>query len=172
MARRAPRSLARVVEHFVEGNRVVLLRDGKQAFPAMLDAIEGAREQVLLEMYWFDSDTIGRRFAAALEGAAARGVEVAVLYDSIGSLGADPEMFQKLASAGVRVLEYNPVVPWRRRFRLDRLTTRDHRKILVVDGCTGFTGGINIADEWLPVSEDGGGWRDDMVRIDGPAWAA
>lgn len=167
----APRSLQRVTEHFIGGNVVELLRDGAEAYPAMLQAIAEARRQVLLEMYWFDSDRVGRSFAAALSAAASRGVEVGVIYDAIGSLGADSAMFAELEAAGVRVLEYNPVVPWRRRFRFDRLTRRDHRKILVVDGQVGFTGGINLAEAWLPEADEGGGWRDDMVRIEGPAVA-
>jgi cardiolipin synthase len=80
-------------------------------------------------------------------------------------------MFEDLRRAGVQVIEFNPIAPWKRRFRLSRLTRRDHRKILITDGVTGFTGGINIADFWLPLEEDGAGWRDDMVRIDGPAVA-
>jgi cardiolipin synthase len=156
---------------FVPGNAVTFLRDGREAFPAMLEAIESAKQQILLEMYWFESDRTGRRFAEALARARARGVEVAVIYDSVGSLGADREMFAELERRGVHVLEYHPVAPWRRRFRfsLARLSNRNHRKILVTDGSTGFTGGINLADEWLPLEEEGGGWRDDMVRIVGPA---
>lgn len=156
---------------FVPGNRVTWLRDGKQAFPAMLSAIEQARRQVLLEMYWFDSDAVGRRFAAALTAARRRGVEVAVVYDSVGSIGADRAMFAELEGEGVHVLEYNPIAPWRRRFRLSltRLSRRDHRKLLVVDGNIGFTGGINLARQWAPADEGGDAWRDDMMRIEGPA---
>jgi cardiolipin synthase len=122
-------------------------------------------------MYWFDSDAVGRRFAAALVEARRRGVEVAVIYDSIGSIGTDRNMFAGLEAEGVLLLEFNPVAPWRRRFRLSfaRLSRRDHRKILVVDGNVGFTGGINLARQWSPLEEDGGNWRDDMVRIQGPA---
>ena len=149
-----------------------LLRDGREAFPAMLEAIAQARRQVLLEMYWFASDTIGRRFAEELGRALKRGVEVAIIYDSVGSIGADRTMFAELEAQGAKVLEFNPVAPWRRRFRfsVSRLSRRDHRKILVVDGSVGFTGGINLALQWAPVEEEGaGGWRDDMIRIAGPA---
>ncbi|HEY4102592.1 MAG TPA: phospholipase D-like domain-containing protein [Polyangiaceae bacterium] len=158
-------------EHFVEGNQVWLLRNGETAYPEMLAAIERAEAQVLLEMYWFGSDSIGQKFAAALARAVQRGVEVAVVFDAVGSVGASELMFEELERAGVRVIEFNPIAPWKRRFRLSRLTRRDHRKILVVDGRVGFTGGINIADFWLPLDEGGAGWRDDMVRIDGPAVA-
>lgn len=164
---RIPRRLRAVEERFVAGHRVTLLRDGARAFPAMLDAIREARRQVLLEMYWFDSDEIGRRFANALIEAAERGVEVAVIYDSLGSWEADPEMFSEMRRAGVGVIEYNPLAPWKKRFRLARLTRRDHRKILVADGRIGFTGGINLADVWKPEQEGGRGWRDDMISVEG-----
>ncbi|MEI9940683.1 MAG: phospholipase D-like domain-containing protein [Pseudomonadota bacterium] len=158
-------------EHFVEGNQLRLLRNGSAAFPEMLAAIASAEQQILLEMYWFGSDSIGRKFAAALGAAAKRGVEVSVIFDAVGSVGASDEMFAELERAGAQVIEFNPIAPWKRRFRLSRLTRRDHRKILVIDGKTGFTGGINIADYWLPEDDGGAGWRDDMVRIDGPAVA-
>jgi cardiolipin synthase len=137
----------------------------------MLEAIRSARRQVLLEMYWFDSDKTGQQFASALGQASERGVEVAVIYDSVGSWEADGAMFDELRRAGVHVIEFSPLMPWKRRFRLDRLTLRDHRKILTVDGETGFTGGVNLADVWLPETQDGQGWRDDMVRVQGPAVA-
>ena len=158
-------------EHFVEGNQVRLLRNGGAAFPEMLSAIAKAERQILLEMYWFGSDQIGRKFAAALSAAAQRGVEVSIIFDAVGSVGASDEMFAELERAGARVIEFNPIAPWKHRFRLSKLTRRDHRKILVVDGRVGFTGGINIADFWLPLDDGGGGWRDDMLRIDGPAVA-
>jgi cardiolipin synthase len=158
-------------EHFVEGNQLRLLRNGSAAYPEMLAAIASAEQQILLEMYWFGSDTIGQKFAAALGAAAKRGVEVAIIFDAVGSVGASAEMFAELSRAGAQVIEYNPIAPWKRRFRLSRLTRRDHRKILVIDGKTGFTGGINIADYWLSLDDGGAGWRDDMVRIEGPAVA-
>ena len=166
-----PLRFRKVHGRFVPGNAVRFLRDGREAFPAMLEAIRQAKRQILLEMYWFDSDAVGRRFAAALIEARRRGVEVAVVYDSVGSIGADAGLFTELEEGGVHVLEFNPVAPWRRRFRFDlgRLSRRDHRKILVVDGTVGFTGGINLAKQWAPVEEDGGGWRDDMMQIEGPA---
>jgi len=158
-------------EHFVEGNQLRLLRNGSAAYPEMLAAIASAEQQILLEMYWFGSDSIGRKFAAALSAAAQRGVEVSIIFDAVGSVGASDEMFAELQRAGAQVIEFNPIAPWKQRFRLSRLTRRDHRKILVIDGKTGFTGGINIADYWLPMDDGGAGWRDDMLRIDGPAVA-
>jgi cardiolipin synthase len=153
---------------FVDGNLVTLLRDGNEAYPAMLEAIAAARRQVLLEMFWFGSDRAGRRFAAALLAARERGVEVGLLYDAVGSRDTDPSLFGELRSGGCTVVEFGPLIPWRAHFRPEGLTRRDHRKILVVDGEIGFTGGINVADEWLPKEEGGGGWRDDMLRVEGP----
>jgi len=160
-----------VPERFVEGNSVRLLRDGSQALPAMLEAIEAGVRQILLEMYWFGSDRVGMQFADALARAARRGVQVAVLYDSIGSLETDISLFNGLRAAGCHVIEVNPLWPWHRRFRFDRLAWRDHRKLLVVDALVAFTGGVNLAEPWLPRSQGGLGWRDDMVCLRGPAVA-
>lgn len=166
-----PLRFRKVQGRFIGGNTVKLLRDGKEAFPSMLEAIAQARRQVLLEMYWFGSDAVGKRFAEELVRARRRGVEVAIIYDSLGSIGADRDMFVELQAAGAHVLEYNPVAPWRRKmpFSWSRLSRRDHRKILVVDGTIGFTGGINLASQWAPLEEGGEAWRDDMMRIEGRA---
>jgi cardiolipin synthase len=153
----------------VEGNRVQLLRDGAEAFPPMLAAIDHAREQVLLEMYWFDSDRTGRRFAEALKLARSRGCEVAVMYDALGSITADGAMFEDLRNHGVDVVDWNPVAPWRQRFAPDRLTRRNHRKLLLIDGRIAFTGGFNFADHWLPDPQSGvAAWREDVVQVEGP----
>jgi cardiolipin synthase len=92
-----------------------------------------------------------------------------VIYDSVGSLVVDPEMFRALERAGARVVEFNPISPFSRRFKLARLTRRDHRKILVVDQRIGFTGGINIGDAWLADEDNLEPFRDDMVMVEGPA---
>jgi cardiolipin synthase A/B len=158
-----------MVGGLVEGNHVRFLHDGGECFPAMLDAIACAEREILLEMYWFDSDSTGRRFADALSERARAGVRVHVIYDAFGSIGADASMFDAMRAAGCRVFEYHPVVPWRSRFRLGKINNRDHRKMLIVDGCVGFTGGVNLCDLWAAQDEGGGGFRDDMVRIEGPA---
>lgn len=154
----------------ISGNRVRLFNEGGRAYDAMLAAIDAAERQVLLEMYWFASDDVGRRFADALAAAAARGVQVAVIYDAVGSIESDEAMFDGLRDAGARVVEFHPIKPWRSRFRLGRVVRRDHRKVLSVDAAVGFTGGVNIAKQWL--DHDGvPGFRDDMVEIRGPAVA-
>jgi cardiolipin synthase len=146
---------------------VALLRDGVEAFPAMLDAVAGARHEVLVEMYWFDDTPVARRFLATLTDRAREGVAVRVSYDAVGSIGSDGARFDALVAAGGKVIEYNPIAPWRRRFRLGWVSQRDHRKIVVVDGRVGFIGGLNIGAPWAPRDEGGGGWRDDVARVEG-----
>jgi cardiolipin synthase len=148
---------------------IELLRDGEEAFPAWLEAIASAQHEILLEMYWFGSDRTGQRFAAALMEKARAGCEVFVLYDAVRSLGTDRAMFTALEAVGARVLEFHPIAPWRKRFRFETVALRDHRKMLVIDAKVGFTGGINICDQAAPRAEGGAGWRDDAVRITGPA---
>jgi cardiolipin synthase len=151
----------------LEGHAVDLLIDGTQAFPAMLEAIEQARAFASLETYIFQADGIGHRFRDALAAAARRGVEVRVLYDSIGSLDADSSFWRPLRETGAEAVEFHPLAKWRQRWP-DTLNRRDHRKVLVVDGEVGFCGGINIHDKVLPEDQEGGGWRDTHVRIRGP----
>lgn len=164
-----PRRIRTFQPRFVEGNRLRRLDSGQAAFDAMLAAIEGAATQVLFEMYWFAADAIGEKFFATLGRAASRGVEVLVIYDSLGSIGTDTREFDELRARGARVIEYNPVRPWQARFRLSELTRRDHRKVLVVDGEVGFTGGINVGVEWMPEGLDGAGWKDECLELRGPA---
>lgn len=151
------------------GNRVSLLHDGAQCFPAMLEAIASAQEELLVEMYWFGSDRTGWRFAEALMDKARRGVPVYVIYDAVGSYDADRAVFDAMRAAGCRVHEFHPIAPWRHRFKWTGVQHRDHRKIVVVDGRVGFTGGLNFADEWASPDEGGQGFRDDMIRVEGPA---
>lgn len=137
----------------------------------MLDDIAEAEVEILLEMYWF-AGRIGERFAEAMAARARDGVRVKVVYDAVGSLNADPGLFALLRAAGAEVVEFNPIAPWRTRFQLGTLNRRDHRKLLIVDGRIAYTGGVNIGDPWLAVAEGGEGFRDDMVRIEGPAAGA
>jgi phosphatidylserine/phosphatidylglycerophosphate/cardiolipin synthase-like enzyme len=111
-------------EAMVSGNRVTLLHDGEQAFPAMLEAIAKANREILLEMYWFASDQVGRQFADALVAKAEAGAKVRVIYDAVGSIQSDRRMFARLRDAGCEVLEYNPIAPWRARFREPQTVVR------------------------------------------------
>lgn len=148
-------------------DEVRLLRDGAQAFPAMLDAIRTASHEILLEMYWVGNDAVGTRFRDALAARAAAGVRVNVIYDAVGSLDVGLAWWRPLVAAGGQVYEYHAIWPLDRRFRFDRVELRDHRKLLVVDGDDGFTGGLNLAAKWLPVEEGGAGWRDDVIQVRG-----
>jgi cardiolipin synthase A/B len=150
-------------------NSVRLLRDGPVAFPAMLDAIAAAEKEILLEMYWIGSDRIGRAFRDALADRARSGLLVRVVFDAIGSLETSESFWNPLREAGAEVQEFSPIWPFRRRFRLQHLPHRDHRKLLVVDGMVAFTGGMNIGEEWAPTDSPERGWRDDCIEIRGPA---
>jgi cardiolipin synthase A/B len=152
----------------VGDTRVRLLRDGAEAFPAMLAAIGNARSEVLAEFYWWAADGTGTKFRDALIERARGGVQVRVIFDSVGSLWTEDAFFDPLREAGAEVHEYHPISPLSSRFRLGRLFMRDHRKILVVDGSTGFTGGMNLVDLWAPVEWKGENWRDDVVEVNGP----
>ena len=147
--------------------RVRLLRDGGQALPAMLDAIAHAEREVLLEMYWVGNDAVGREFRDALVERARAGAKVLVIYDALGSIGVTLDWWSPLAAAGGHVAEFHGLRPFDPRFRFAQVELRDHRKLLVVDGLAGFTGGINLATPWLPFDLGGGGWRDDMVEVRG-----
>lgn len=152
----------------VSADRVRHLCDGRQAYPAMLEAIAAARSEVLLEMYWVGADPAGSRFRDALVACARRGVVVRVLYDDVGSLGLSGSWWAPLEAVGGTVASYSPIAPWRKRFRWVQIFFRDHRKLLVVDGEVGVAGGINLARPWLPGEEGGLDWRDDAIEVRGP----
>jgi cardiolipin synthase len=151
----------------VGGNRVRLLRNGVETFPAWLDAIAMARSRVSLEMYIFHDDVIGRRFADALIAAARRGVVVRLLYDFAGCRETPGAFFQRMRAGGVHTIAYHKYRLWRPRFW--GLIRRNHRKTLVCDGEIAFTGGINIANEWVAADEGGGDWHDAVIEVHGPA---
>lgn len=151
--------------HFVfEGNACQLLRDGVEAYPAMLEAIRGARRYIRLETYMFISDAVGELFGEALAEAAERGVHVKVLYDAVGSWTSRKDFFESLRQRGVDIRPFKPLAFGR---GLRHLLRRDHRKILVVDGEVAFTGGVNISAHWAPLGQ-GANWRDDVLRMEGP----
>ncbi len=151
---------------FVEGNRVEFFDNGHEGLKAMLEAIERAERRVHLETYILRADATGRAFLEALARKAADGLDVRLLYDALGSRGLDLLALAPLRAAGAEVLAFNPMRPLYPRFAPRR---RDHRKILVVDGEIGFTGGLNIGDEYSELLENGRpGWRDAHVRLRGP----
>lgn len=161
------------------GNKVTLLFDGPRTVAAMMTAIGAAKNHINLETYIFDQDDLGMQFADLLIAKQRAGVQVSIIYDSVGTLGTPPEFFEKMRAAGIGLTEFNPVNPLKRVGRW-RLNNRDHRKILVVDGRVAFSGGINIADDYstnslfrsTKKSRSDLGWRDTHVQIEGPAVAA
>ncbi len=147
------------------GNRVDLLVDGAAAYPAMLSAIAAAQREVHLETYIWEGDGTGTRFAEALAERARAGVLVRVVLDAVGGFGLTEPLRRRMRDAGVQLVEFHPVAPWRRRWGW---SVRDHRKVLIVDGMTAFCGGINIGDEYAPREWGGSAWHDVHARIEGP----
>ena len=150
----------------LEGNRVQPYFRGPETFEAMRAAIDGARQEVLVESYIFKDDATGRSLRDTLSRAVGRGVRVCVLADAYGSLATRRGFWKKMRARGVEVRLFNPLFP-----HLLTQPFRDHRKILVVDGTIGFTGGMNIGDEYGSSRRKGhrGPWRDTHVRVDGSA---
>ena len=163
----------------IAGNRVDLLYDGPQTMNAMIAAIAEARDNINLETYIFDQDELGQRFADLLIAKQRAGVDVNIMYDSVGTVGTPDVFFKRMQEAGIRMLAFNPINPLKGLGHLD-FNNRDHRKILVVDGKVGFTGGVNISATYAQsslfrsASRFGAktGWRDTHIRIEGPAVAA
>ncbi len=151
----------------IDGNRVQNFENGAQIFPAMLGAIRGAQESITFETYIYWSGAIGEQFAEALQERARAGVKVHVLLDWVGSQKIEDAMLGEMETAGVQVQRYHPL----RWYNLGRMNNRTHRKLLVVDGSVGFTGGVGIADPWDGNAGDAEHWRDSHYRLDGPAVA-
>jgi cardiolipin synthase A/B len=145
------------------GNRYVVLTNGDQIFPAMLNAIRNAKRRVSFETYIYKTGKMAEEFTKAFEEAARRGVRVSLVLDAVGS-GIDDEHVRRLESAGCRVARFNTPA-W---YSLEELNYSTHRKILVVDGQTAFTGGAGIDDQWMGNAQSKEHWRDTMVQIDGP----
>lgn len=148
----------------VDGNRYRVLLNGDQIFPAMLGAIRGARRTINFESYIYWSGDIGKQFADALAERARAGVKVNVLLDAIGSAKMDDAVLETMRQAGVDVRQYHPV-HW---YTIGKLNNRTHRKLLIVDGRLGFTGGVGIAPEWTGKAQDPGHWRDTHFEVEGP----
>jgi len=148
------------------GNSVTLITEGDDFFTRIISSIENAERSINLETYIFSSDDLGLLIAEKLASKAKQGVEVNVVYDSVGSIKASSQMFNMMRSSGVEIIEYHPFVPWRRYWGIN---FRDHRKILVIDGNRAFIGGINIGKEYAGEKFNGGNWRDTHIMIEGPA---
>lgn len=159
------------------GNRVILLQDGAATYAAMFAAIAKAEDHINLESYIIEDDVIGRQFADVLLEQQGRGVQVNLIYDSFGAINTPSTFFERLKEGGIAVLEFNPLnplagkAPW-------EINSRDHRKLLVVDGRIAFIGGINISSvyssgsvvrrsEKKPAGQPVA-WRDTDLQIEGP----
>jgi cardiolipin synthase len=149
------------------GNAVQELLNGDQIFPPMLEAIRSAQRSITFETYIYWSGDIGRAFADALAERARAGVKVHVLLDWVGSARMDDALLDDMKTAGVQVRKFHKP-HW---YTLAKLNNRTHRKLLVVDGRVGFTGGVGIAPEWTGSAQDAKHWRDTHFRVEGPVVA-
>lgn len=163
------------------GNQVTLLQDGPATYRAMFAAIEAARDHINMETYIIEADDVGHAFAQALIAKQRQGVQVNLIYDSVGTLGTPVDFFERMAASGIRLLEFNPVNPSKLRKGWE-VNQRDHRKLLIVDGQTAFLGGINISSVYSSGSSGAGrrrvakpegalAWRDTHLRLQGPVVA-
>ena len=160
-----------------KGNKVTLLADGQATYTAMFKAIENARDNINLESYIIEDDETGRKFTELLLQKQAEGIQVNLIYDSVGSMNTPASFFQHLGDGGIQVVGFNSVNPLKARGKWG-LTHRDHRKILIADGKVAIIGGINISkvyssnpfkrkrNEKAPIH-----WRDTDIQIEGPAVA-
>lgn len=151
----------------VQGNKVTALHNGDEIFPSMLTAIRSAQTSITFETFIYWSGEMGEAFSQALSERARAGVPVNVTIDWVGSNKMEQSLLDSMQAAGVKLHRYQPL----RWYNLGRMNNRTHRKLLVVDGYIGFTGGVGIADHW---TGDGGHpdhWRDTHYRIEGPVVA-
>jgi len=147
-----------------EGNSVTVLKNGVQIFPSMLAAIKAAKKTINLEFYIYWDGEIGRTFAEAIAERARAGVQVKVILDAVGSSGMSRSLIDFMARNGVDLEWYHPL----RWYTLSRLNHRTHRKLLIVDGEVGFSGGVGIADNWLGDADSKEHWRETVIRVEGP----
>lgn len=150
-----------------EGNHISVLNNGDEIFPAMLAAIREAKRTVLFETFIYWSGEIGNEFAQALSERARAGCHVHVLLDWLGSFKVDQDLVEEMKRAGVWVYRFHPL----RWYNLGRINNRTHRKLLIVDGRVGFTGGVGIAPPWTGHAQDEDHWRDMHYRVEGPVVA-
>ena len=158
------------------GNKVTLLQDGAATYPAMFAAIRSARNHINLESYIIEDDEVGRQFSDLLLAQQARGVQVNVIYDSVGAVNTPKAFFERLRQGGIELLEFNPINPLTAKGPW-MINHRDHRKLLLVDGRIAFIGGINISSVYgsgsIPsrsrkAAASAEEWRDTDLQIEGP----
>lgn len=152
---------------FIPGNQITTLTNGDQIFPAMLQAIRGAKQTIDFETYVFWDGPIAQQFVEALGERAAAGVKVNAILDAQGTNKLGIKNLNRLREAGVEVVKYHSVLWW----DLRRFNDRTHRKLLIVDGKTAFIGGVGIANEWTGHAQSPEHWRDNHYRVTGPVVA-
>jgi cardiolipin synthase A/B len=162
---RFPAYLAALVgANLTRGNQYEVLTNGDQIFPAMVKAIDEARKRVSFETYIYDTGSVANQFTDALERAARRGVHVQLTVDAVGGSSMQKNHLDRLRASGCAIVQFNTPA-W---YSLEEVNYRTHRKILVVDGTVGFTGGVGVADHWLGNAQDAQHWRDTQVKMTGP----
>jgi cardiolipin synthase len=149
---------------FTPGNRLEILNNGDEFYPAMLDAIRQAQYSITIEAFIYWAGEVGRQFAEALADKAREGVRVKLLLDAIGSSNIGEEILRTLESGGCQIAWFNPI-KW---YTIGRFNNRTHRKSLIIDGRTAFTGGAGIADHWRGHAQDPEHWRDMQIFMEGP----
>ena len=149
------------------GNKISALQNGDAIFPAMIDAVTSAKHTINFETYIYWSGRAGARFAQALIDRARAGVKVNVMLDWLGSSKMDAALLANMRSAGIAIERYHEI-HW---YNLGKLNNRTHRKLLIIDGTVGFTGGVGIADQWSGNAQDPDHWRDMHFRVEGPVVA-
>jgi cardiolipin synthase len=151
---------------FLPGNAVVTLLNGDQIFPAMLEGIRSATNSVTLETYIWESGKVGSQFMGALMERARAGVVVSVIVDGMGTLKLKNADIDQMKSAGVRFVKFGRARWYKIKLSMNH---RTHRKLLVIDGRVGFTGGVCVADKWTGCADQEDHWRDTQFRVEGPA---
>jgi len=151
----------------LEGNRAVVLLNGDQIFPAMLEAVRGAKRTITIEQYIWSPGKVSSQFVEALTARARAGVKVHIIVDGIGSMRLGNADLKPLLDAGAEFVRFNPP-GW---FRWFKVHHRTHRKLMIVDGKIGFTGGVCMADEWLGNAESPDVWREIHFQVEGPVVA-
>ncbi len=146
------------------GDAYTVLRNGDEAFPQMLEAVQQAERRINFESFIYEDGAVGDKFTAALAAAAERGVTVRVVLDAVGGELSQASQ-DRLVSAGVQVTWFNTLRPW----TLEEANYRTHRKVLAVDGEVAFTGGMGLADHWLGHAQSPEHWRDTQFKVTGPA---
>jgi cardiolipin synthase len=149
----------------VDGNRVQILRNGEQIFPAVLEGIRAARTSITYAQYFFEEGPVCEDVVEALAERCGAGVPAHILFDGVGTLNMPARYSETLREAGCHVKTFRSVVPW----ALRRANNRNHRRILVVDGRVGFTGGSGVSTKWMGNGRTAGHWRDTDIRVEGPA---